>query len=102
MIPDSVVEAALDAARRHRIPDTDSLVVFKELYPSSYAIAMSDMRRALEAAAPLMAQNHIPRMRHLEALLRDWDEELGHSIYADGLRRRTRAMLSPQPPKESP
>jgi hypothetical protein len=59
MIPDSVVEAALDAARRHRIPDTDSLVVFKELYPSSYAIAMSDMRRALEAAAPMLAPQWI-------------------------------------------
>ena len=58
-IPDSVVEAALNA-ERIASGYTNPIESYRAGWPRSYAEDMAAMRAALEAAAPLMAAQWIP------------------------------------------
>ena len=62
MIPASVVEAALNA-ERIASGYTNPIELYREGWPRSYTEDMAAMRSALEAAAPLMAEQGTVRSR---------------------------------------
>jgi hypothetical protein len=86
MIPDHIVEAALDANRKE-LGHRNTLEYFRGLCPVEYEIAMKSMTAALEAAAPMMREQ--------------WTNELASAIAQanDAAWRSTHVL--PQPPKES-
>ena len=59
MIPDHIVEAALDAQRR-ACGYGNPIGSFREGWPDAYAEDMAAQRAALEAAAPMLAPQWIP------------------------------------------
>ena len=67
MIPDSVVEAALNA-ERIASGYTNPIESFREGWPRSYAEDMAAMRSALEAAAPLLAPQRQPGLPRIVCL----------------------------------